>query len=248
MSYAGRRPMGRLFYWALILIAASGFRLPAFGAAPQTGATTTTVSDTVYLADGTTASGTLIITWPAFVTASGTAVGAGSKNVTLGANGALSVALVPNAGAAPAGVYYSVVYQLGGAGQVKTEYWVVPTTSPTNLATVRVTPGSGFAAEPVSMQYVNSALATKADDSAVVHLIGAETIAGGKSGAEKKDAAMTFLQNALAMSDAIASREIVQPEQFKNGISQIVDGVVMCMNASAWAKSSPQAAGVSPQA
>jgi len=38
-------------------------------------------------------------------------------------------------------------------------------------------------------------------------------------GAEKKDAAMTFLENALAMSDAIASREIVQPEQFKNGIS-----------------------------
>ena len=57
-----------------------------------------------------------------------------------------------------------------------------------------------------------------------------------KSGAEKKDAAMNFLENALAMSDAIASREIVQPEQFKNGISQIVDGVVLCMNASAWAK------------
>ena len=55
-------------------------------------------------------------------------------------------------------------------------------------------------------------------------------------GAEKKDAAMSFLENALAMSDAIASREIVQPEQFKNGISQIVDGVVLCMNSFAWAK------------
>lgn len=66
---------------------------------------------------------------------------------------------------------------------------------------------------------------------------GIEGICIGKSGAEKKDAAMTFLQNALAMSDAIASREIVKPEQFKNGISQIVDGVVMCMNASSWAKS-----------
>jgi len=70
---------------------------------------------------------------------------------------------------------------------------------------------------------------------------GIEGMCIGKSGAEKKDAAMTFLQNALAMSDAIASREIVQPEQFKNGISQIVDGVVLCMNASTWAKSSPQA-------
>lgn len=65
---------------------------------------------------------------------------------------------------------------------------------------------------------------------------GIEGMCKSKSGAEKKDAAMSFLENALAMSDAIASREIVQPEQFKNGISQIVDGVVLCMNSSAWAK------------
>jgi hypothetical protein len=71
---------------------------------------------------------------------------------------------------------------------------------------------------------------------------GIESMCTGKSGAEKKDAAMLFLQNALAMSDAIAAREIVQPEQFKNGISQIIDGVVLCMNASSWAKSAPTAA------
>lgn len=65
---------------------------------------------------------------------------------------------------------------------------------------------------------------------------GIENMCASKSGSEKKDAAMTFLQNAISMTDAIASREIVQPEQFKNGISQIIDGVVTCMNASAWAK------------
>lgn len=65
---------------------------------------------------------------------------------------------------------------------------------------------------------------------------GIEGMCANKSGAEKKDAAMSFLQNALAMSDAIAAREIVQPEQFRNGISQIIDGVVTCMNSSAWAK------------
>jgi hypothetical protein len=107
-------------------------------------------------------------------------VAGGTTNVTLGANGALSVALVPNAGATPAGVYYTVVYQIG-SGEVKTEYWVVPTTSPVNLAGVRTTPGSGVAAQPVSMQYVNSALATKANDSAVVHLSGTETISGTKA-------------------------------------------------------------------
>ncbi|HEV2397774.1 MAG TPA: hypothetical protein VGS27_12585 [Candidatus Sulfotelmatobacter sp.] len=179
MGYAGRRPMGRLFYWALILITAFGLALSAFGAAPQSGAATTTVSDTVYQADGSAASGTLIITWPAFVTADGVAVAAGNTNVTLGPGGALSVALVANAGATPAGVYYSVVYQLG-PGEVKTEFWVVPTNSPVNLAAVRTTPGTGLAAQPVSMQYVNSALATKADDSSVVHLNGSETISGTK--------------------------------------------------------------------
>src|SRR5262249_9142441 len=68
-----------------------------------------------------------------------------------------------------------------GPGEVKTEYWIVPTTSPANLATVRTTPGSGVAAQPVSMQYVNSQLATKANDNAVVHLNGAETITGAKT-------------------------------------------------------------------
>lgn len=182
MFDAGRRPMGRLFYWVLAVVIISGSGLTVYGAAPvpQNGPASTTVADTVYLADGTTAQGSLIITWPAFVTASGTAVAGGMTNVTLGTNGGLSVALVPNAGATPAGVYYTVVYQLG-PGAVKTEYWVVPTTSPANLAEVRTTPGSGVAAQPVSMQYVNSELATKANDSAVVHLSGVETISGTKT-------------------------------------------------------------------
>ena len=71
---------------------------------------------------------------------------------------------------------------------------------------------------------------------------GIEGMCASKSGAEKKDAAMAFLQSAISMTDAIASREILQPEEFKDGISQIIDGVVMCMNASAWAKNGPVAA------
>ena len=75
---------------------------------------------------------------------------------------------------------------------------------------------------------------------------GIENLFSGKSGVEKKDAAMSFLENALAMSDAIASREIVQPEQFRNGISQIIDGVVLCMNSSAWAKGGAEPAASLP--
>ena len=44
---------------------------------------------------------------------------------------------------------------------------------------------------------------------------GIESMFRSQSGAEKKDAAMNFLQNALSTVDAIANREIVNPEQFR---------------------------------
>ena len=65
---------------------------------------------------------------------------------------------------------------------------------------------------------------------------GIEGLFGNKSGAEKKDAAMSFLENALATVDAVAAREIVDPDKFKDGISKIIDGTVECLNASTWAK------------
>ena len=46
--------------------------------------TTTTISDTVYRADGTAASGTVLISWPSFVSAAGEAVAAGNLAVTIG--------------------------------------------------------------------------------------------------------------------------------------------------------------------
>jgi hypothetical protein len=180
MFYTGR-PAGRIFYWALALVvAASGSGLRAASPAPQSGPALTSVIDTVYMADGTPGAGVLVITWPAFVAADGTAMAPGALDVTLGTNGALNVALAPNVGATPANTYYTVVYQLEPS-EVRTEYWVVPTSSPATLAQVRTTPGSGTAAQPVSMQYVNSELALKANDNAVVHLANTETITGTKS-------------------------------------------------------------------
>jgi len=67
---------------------------------------------------------------------------------------------------------------------------------------------------------------------------GIEAMFGGKSGTEKKDAAMSFLENAMATMDAVAAREIVEPAKFREGISKIVDGTVECLNASTWAKGS----------
>jgi len=166
--FEARRPSGWLF---LLLL--------AMAASAQT-LTTTTISDTVYRADGTPAAGTLLISWPEFTTAAQGAVAAGNTSVTLGAGGALSVGLVPNANATPANTIYTVVYQLDD-GTAKTEYWVVPTTSPTTISAVRTTLGAGNSASQMATeQYVNTALAGKANDAAVVHLAGAETIVGTK--------------------------------------------------------------------
>src|SRR5579862_127451 len=76
---------------------------------------------------------------------------------------------------------------------------------------------------------------------------GIEGLFGGKSGAEKKDAAMSFLENALATVDAVAAREIIDPEKFKDGISKIIDGTVECLNASTWAKNQAQPSPAVPQ-
>ena len=179
------RPAGRLFYLALMVVvgvrgASAGTYRPAVSPVPQSGPGLTSVIDTVYTAGGSGAQGTLVITWPAFTTATGAAIAPGSLDVTLGTNGALDVALASNASGIPANSYYTVVYQLQPS-EVRTEYWVVPTASPATLAQVRTTPGAGTAAAPVSMQYVNTQLAAKANDNAIVHLTGTETVMGTKT-------------------------------------------------------------------
>ena len=68
---------------------------------------------------------------------------------------------------------------------------------------------------------------------------GIEGLFGNKPGSEKKDAAMSFLQSALNVADAVSSRDIVNPQEFKDGISKIVDGTVECLNASVWANPAP---------
>src|SRR5271168_278317 len=138
MFDAYRRPLGRLFYLLAIVVAWLGV---SWGQSPST----TTISDTVYRADGTLAGGTLLISWPTFSTAAGQSVAAGTKSVTLAAGGVLSVVLVPNTGSTPTGTFYTVVYQLDD-GTVKTEYWIVTATSPTTIAAVRTTLGSGNSA------------------------------------------------------------------------------------------------------
>lgn len=102
----------------------------------RAGVQTTTVAGTVYRADGSVAAGTLIVSWPAFVTADGAAVAAGTMTVQIGTSGAMSAALAPNEGATPAGSYYTAVYHLND-GTVNKEYWLVPQVPNATLAAVR---------------------------------------------------------------------------------------------------------------
>jgi trimeric autotransporter adhesin len=102
------RPQWRLFCLAL------GCALTATQAMAQS-PVLTTVSETVFRADGSPASGTLLPSWPAFTTADGHTMAAGNKSVALGSNGSLTVQLAPNAGATPSGITYLVTYQLSDA-------------------------------------------------------------------------------------------------------------------------------------
>ena len=69
----------------------------------------TTISGTRYRADGTVASGAVLISWPSFMavvqTAEGDAVAAGNLSVTIAPLVGFTAQLVPNVGASPAGTY-----------------------------------------------------------------------------------------------------------------------------------------------
>jgi len=65
---------------------------------------------------------------------------------------------------------------------------------------------------------------------------GIEGLFHNRSGADKKNAAMSFLQAALSMGEAVSSKQIADEAGFKAGLEQIIGGTVACLNASVWAK------------
>jgi hypothetical protein len=124
---------------------------------------TTTVQDTVYSANGTPATGTVLVNWSSFTTMGGQTVPAGSTSVTIGAGGQLTIVLAPNAGATPMGSYYTAIFHLND-GTTSRQYWVVPVKVPgagtANLAEIenQVLPVS-VAMQTVSKQYVDDSIA-----------------------------------------------------------------------------------------
>jgi trimeric autotransporter adhesin len=179
-----------------------------------------TTRDTVFRADGTPASGSVLISWPAFTTSDAKPVAAGTKSVTVGSGGSMVVDLVPNAGANPAGSYYQVVFQLDSI--VRTEFWLVGTTSPTTISAVRTTPGSGTAAPLASRQYVDEAIAVNKAyvDTAVA------TVGAGSYVSKNRDAMsgpLTLASDPAAPTQAATKRYVDTALLAK---ANIVSGVV----------------------
>lgn len=223
-----------MFLTAFLLMA-----LPGRGVAQVA---TTTVQGTVNEANGQPATGTMLISWPAFTTASNQAVAAGTTSVTIGADGFVSVNLAPNKDGYPTGTYYTVVYHLSD-GTVNTEYWVVPAAATATIGSVRaqIEPAT-VAVQSVSKSYVDSSLASLA--STYVPLTGGTmtgplTLAGDPTSALQAatkryvdsvtsgDLPLTggSLQGALQVPDLVAKGPRVNVQDSDFGDGQPVNGI-----------------------
>ncbi|HVP55409.1 MAG TPA: hypothetical protein VMU45_10475 [Candidatus Eisenbacteria bacterium] len=188
------RPVGR-FFCLLTMAAAPFLAVPVeMRAVPPTGGPAMTqVVDTVYRADGATAKGTVLISWPAFTTADGYAVAAGSLSVQLGSGGAFAASLAPNTGAQPAGVYYKVVYQLAGQ-EPSSEYWVVPATGSIGIGSVR----AKLMPPTIAAQLLTRDVA----DTNYVHVTGDQTVGGVKTFTAMNAQSVNGVMNAAAFPGA----------------------------------------------
>ncbi len=67
---------------------------------------------------------------------------------------------------------------------------------------------------------------------------GTEALFGAESGEQKKAAAVEIVGAAINVADAVTMKQIADSDKFSEGLSMTIDGVVMCLNASLWAKRS----------
>src|SRR5438270_69505 len=144
------RPTGRLIFFACLLLSIYTTALSALAA----DITKTNVHDVIHRADGSTASGTLLISWPSFRTVHNDFVAAGSITVPIGNSGAFAVQLAPTDGATPA-AQYRVVLQLAGASP-EVQYWTVPATTDSGIVLAKIATNSSHPSVDTS-QFLNRA-------------------------------------------------------------------------------------------
>jgi hypothetical protein len=71
---------------------------------------------------------------------------------------------------------------------------------------------------------------------------GIEGLFGKRPGEEKKLAALSFLEATLSIGEALGARQITGDGKFRDGLGKMIDGAVLCLNASTWAKQQDEAA------
>ena len=131
-----------------------------FTAAGIAQVTTTQIADTVHHADGTTATGSVIISWPTFTTSYGAVIPADDTTVQIASDGTFAASLAPNSGSIPIGSYYTAIYHLDD-GSVTRQYWVVPqSTTPVSISSIESTVlPTSVAMQTASKSYVDTAIA-----------------------------------------------------------------------------------------
>ena len=65
---------------------------------------------------------------------------------------------------------------------------------------------------------------------------GTEALLGDSTGEQKKSAAVEIVGAAINITDAVTKKQVADADKFTAGLNAIIDGVVMCLNASIWAK------------
>ncbi len=172
---------------------------------------TTQLTDTVYRADGTTATGTVLISWPAFTTATGLSVPAGNTSVTIVSGGVFTVSLAPNAGSNPMGSYYTAIYHLDD-GTVSREYWVVPlSTTPVTISTIKSTvlPAS-VALQTVTKSYVDTQIAN--------------AVTGGESATYVLKAGDTMTGPLLLPADPVSAQQAADKHYVDTSVAAVGGG------------------------
>jgi len=107
----------------------------------------TTISDTLFNANGTLFNGVVVISWPSFEASDTSNVAASSISVLI-SNGILYVQLVPTTNANTAAVY-TVQYNSFGVTEYSQAWGVSPSTIPLRVRDVLLAPGSITGSAPV---------------------------------------------------------------------------------------------------
>lgn len=85
---------------------------------------------------------------------------------------------------------------------------------------------SAIYANPVLLDLIDREL--KQDFNGVRHHL--------RNGALQPVHALSFVSAALSLTEVVSNRDVLDDAKFKEGLGKVIDGVVQCLNASAWAK------------